>query len=186
MNATIAIRMAGREVGATWPVLSTETWSRIGAPSRAQIVIDEFERPLVALSLNAEMEIEVNSRLIFRGRVASHRLSIATASPPKLIVDLRGDVPVPPSSDTPVLTLILGDSILDLDLTLDESAAFRGSVRCEGTALITPGAYFELRRLPGTFDRTLAASGVRHSVKDARWITTIETGGDDCQTSRGA
>ena len=59
MNATVAIRMAGREVGATWPVLSTETWSGIGTPSR--------------------------------------------------------DVPVPPSSDTPVLTLMLGDSILDLD-----------------------------------------------------------------------
>ena len=174
MNARITLRAAGRQVGDGWPLSSIETWSSTGSPSRARMTFRDSDPALSTLDIDTEVEIDVNERTIFRGRVAAQRLSIAEATPPASIVELLGGVPVPPSSDSPVMVLVLGETILALDLTLNHSAV-HGSVRCEGTALITPGAYVELRRLPGRFERNIAANGVRHSVNDGRWITTIET-----------
>lgn len=134
----------------------------------------DYDPALSTLQIDTEVEIDVNERTIFHGRVAAQRLSIAEANPPASIVELLGGVPVPPSSDSPVMVLVLGETILALDLTLNHSS-MHGGVRCEGTALITPGAYVELRGLPGRFERNIAANGVRHSVNEGRWITTIET-----------
>ncbi|MEM9598576.1 MAG: type VI secretion system tip protein VgrG [Acidobacteriota bacterium] len=62
------------------------------------------------------------------------------------------------------------------ELLKSRLSKIRGEVRFQGNAQARPGKTLELGGLGGRFNGTAYIGGVRHSVRDGKWLTTAELG----------
>ncbi|WGM39909.1 contractile injection system tape measure protein [Caulobacter sp. NIBR1757] len=185
--ATAAITLAGRPIDPRFDLVSLEIWQAAGLPARARLTFHDGDPavPTFALSEGADLApgVEVGLSLgygavltpLFTGVIQGQGLRGDASGPSLLVieaVDQGGTAKTDGATGgPPVLSLVWGQSILDLNLDLE--AGVQGTVRFQGSALPRPGCTVELQGLGGRFNGDALVTGVHQRLLEGLWTTEV-------------
>ncbi len=188
------------------PLKSLWVESTRGAASGARLELldsvladDRAARPPSPLALGASVRIDLGCEqapaTVFEGRVVGQRLAVQADGAARLFIECRQ--PVAPEAATevadaalsaPALELRCGVNLIEFEGWIGEAATEAGAglepastqpgghVRCEGTAAATVGAWIALAGLGAPFDGLQQLTGVRHVLRQGRWVTECAFG----------
>lgn len=188
------------------PLQSLWVESTRGAASGAQLELldsvladDRAARPPSPLALGASVRIDLGREqapaTVFEGRVVGQRLAVQLDGSTRLFIECRQ--PVSPEAATevadaartePALELRCGVNLIDFEGWIGEAAVEAGAglepastqagghAACEGSAAASVGAWIAFAGLGAPFDGPQRLAGVRHVVRQGRWITEYAFG----------
>ena len=149
----------------------------------------------LGVSVRIDLGREQAPATVFEGRVVGQRLAVQVGGSARLFIECRQ--PVAPEAATevaaaaataPALELRCGVNLIDFEGWIGEAAGEAspslepastlagGHVTCEGSAAATVGAWIAFAGLGAPFDGPQRLAGVRHVVRQGRWITECAFG----------
>ncbi|MBI1406080.1 MAG: hypothetical protein GC145_08140 [Caulobacter sp.] len=138
-------------------------------------------------SLTISIGYDGQLKRVFSGVVGGLGIQASESSGGRLIVSATGETPSPASGSSPVMALVYGVSIFELDLAIApgshghwaEPATCDGSLRIQGSALATPGCTVTLSGLGARFEGDAPVHGVQHDLAEGNWLTRLAFGEAD-------
>jgi phage protein D len=197
-----AIFSNGKEIDSAWQVLSTDTYTETGKIPGANIRLldgnpdtDSFpisDAGAFAPGSSVEIKMGYGSYMatVFTGTVASQNLQVSPANGSVLLINCLGDKPVDSTPDLtgqPLLSITYGVSVLDMDVTTcpadtlppsapPDFAHIQGSLSFQGSSMALPGKLIQLSNTGKRFNGKAYIRGVKHTLQEGNWITTVELG----------
>lgn len=125
------------------------------------------------------------NQLRLSGRILSLRLRLQPNLPPTLELQCQIEQVLHPSaseqSEQPELVLVMGESLLAADLTLQSlpgepaqsEFSVSGQVQCAGSITAQPGGLLVLRGCGRRFDGAHRIGQVTHHISEGRWLTEV-------------
>lgn len=125
------------------------------------------------------------NQLRLSGRILSLRLRLQLNQPPKLELQCQIEQVLHPSaseqSEQPALLLVMGESLLAADLTLQSlpgepvqsEFSVSGQVQCAGSIAAQPGGLLVLRGCGRRFDGAHRIGQVTHHISEGCWLTEV-------------
>jgi hypothetical protein len=125
------------------------------------------------------------NQLRLSGRILSLRLRLQPNQPPTLELQCQIEQVLHPSaseqSEQPALLLVMGESLLAADLTLQSlpgepvqsDFGVSGQVQCAGSIAAQPGGLLVLRGCGRRFDGAHRIGQVTHHISEGCWLTEV-------------
>ncbi|MBC3936564.1 hypothetical protein H8K47_14450 [Undibacterium sp. CY7W] len=122
------------------------------------------------------------NQLRLSGQILSLRLRLQPNLPPTLELQCQiAQVLYPSASEQSELVLIMGESLLAADLTLQlrpgepaqSEFSVSGQVQCSGSIAAQPGGLLVLRGCGRRFDGAHRIGQVTHHISEGRWLTEV-------------
>lgn len=125
------------------------------------------------------------NQLRLSGRILSLRLRLQPNLPPTLELQCQIEQVLHPSaseqSEQPALLLVMGESLLAADLTLQSlpgepvqsEFSVSGQVQCAGSIAAQPGGLLVLRGCGRRFDGAHRIGQVTHHISEGCWLTEV-------------
>ncbi|NDI87531.1 hypothetical protein [Undibacterium crateris] len=168
--------------------LNMELQLQPGGQASARLVLDTALVPSTQKLLLPGSAIELGlgpgglNQLRLSGQILSLRLRLQPNQPPTLELQCQiAQVLHPGASEQPELVLVMGESLLAADLTLqsllDEPAqsefSVSGRVQCSGSIAAQPGGLLVLRGCGRRFDGAHRIGQVTHHISEGCWLTEV-------------
>lgn len=180
---SFAVELAGSPIPDTAKIFSVHAGSAAGRPATASVTLLASLADLPALVASPWLAPGRPARIaagyagqnqtIFAGRIARLVLaSPAGSGAITLAVECTGPATAAVAIATPVLSLTLGQDVLNFQLT--RASARSGLVRCAGSSAVRVGDRVTLAGFGAGFDGDLPVRGLTHEIRDGLWTTTLE------------
>lgn len=185
-SATLSclVSVDGQPLPAQFQLLSVAIEHTLGGASALRVF---FSGEVVLPSLGAQVEVRAGyvdaaqlnaGNVIFSGEVTAHEFAVGAAVPATTGFAGRGSPSdaVPPPE--PVLTLTCGEDINAAKLanTSAQAETTTGEISFCGSARVRPGDRVVLAGMPAAFCGVVPVRGVKHTIAEGLWMTTIECG----------
>ncbi|MBR7779821.1 hypothetical protein [Undibacterium rugosum] len=168
--------------------LTIELQLQADGRASASLVLDSALVPLTQKLLLPGSAIELGlgpgglNQLRLSGQILSLRLRLQPNLPPTLELQCQiAQVLYPGASEQSELVLIMGESLLAADLTLQlrpgepaqSEFSVSGQVQCSGSIAAQPGGLLVLRGCGRRFDGAHRIGQVTHHISEGRWLTEV-------------